>query len=51
MERVSKLVEETDAAIAASEPCAPEAPAESLAEDLVEEIAEDPAQQATGTDS
>ena len=51
MERVSKLVEETEAAIAAPEPCAPEAapeaPGESLAEDLVEDILEEPAQRAT----
>jgi hypothetical protein len=55
MERVSKLVEETEAAIAVPEPCAPEStsetPAETVAEDLVDEIMEEPIQQATGTDS
>ena len=51
MERVSKLVEETEAAVAAPEPCAPEEPPETVAESVAEEIVEEPAQLATGTDS
>ena len=51
MERVSKLVEETEAAIVETEPCAPEAPADTAAEDVAEETAEVPIQQATGTDA
>ncbi len=49
MERVSKLVEETEAAIVETEPCAPEAPADTAAENVAEETAEDPIQQATRT--
>ena len=59
MERVSKLVEETEAAIAFQEPCAPEAtseataaaPADAVPEDLAEAFMEEPVQQATGTGS
>ncbi len=52
MERVSKLVEETEAAIEApADSAAEDSTEDSAAEDSVEEIAEDPAQQATGTDS
>ena len=67
MERVSRLVEETEAAIAMPVPRAPEATsglgaewvakavAEDLAEDMAEDMADDaveaPAQLATGTDS
>jgi hypothetical protein len=51
MDRVSKLVEETEAATGEPEPRAPEAPAKAVAEAGAEEIAEEPAQLATGTDS
>jgi hypothetical protein len=59
MERVSRLVEETEAAIAMPVPCAPEATsglgaewvANSVAEDLADDAVEAPAQLATGTDS
>jgi hypothetical protein len=50
LERVTKLVQETDAAIAAPEPCAPEVTAEA-AEEVAGDAVEEPAKQATGTDS
>lgn len=59
LERVSRLVEETEAAIAMPVPCAPEATsglgaewvANAVAEDLADDAVEAPAQLATGTDS